>query len=109
MKKLLFCFIFYGGLACNSPKKKQQAKTEGIQKTEIFPVKSFFEAQVHFVDSLQLPVVKYTTVNNLTDTLLMSQGEFAKLARNFTSRYYITIDKPGITRRPDSQTNPCLA
>ncbi len=65
----------------------QDKKVEGQNETgkqEIFPVSAFVAGQLHVVDSLQLPVVKYTTTNNSTDTALISTLEMITLAKEFT-------------------------
>jgi hypothetical protein len=48
-----------------------------------FPVASYIGGQVHFVDSLQLPVTKSVTVNHKTALTSLSDAEFHKLALQF--------------------------
>lgn len=52
-------------------------------KHELFPVNSFLKDQVHIVDSLKLPVHKYITVDDKTDSALISREEFDSLANEF--------------------------
>ena len=82
MKKLIF-FVIVIALACNNQVEQQQDKGQALQKAEIFPVKSFFAGQIHLVDSLQLPVFKYVTHDNKTDSMLISLSEFSILASEF--------------------------
>ncbi len=96
MKKLIY-FAIVIALACNNQVEQHQDKGQALQKAEIFPVKSFFAGQIHLVDSLQLPVFKYVTHDNKTDSMLISLSEFSILASEFMepdislpslSRYY---------------------
>lgn len=73
-----FIIFFFFAVACHtSPAKKEVAR--------YFPVVAFFQGQIHDVDSLQLPVTEFTTVNNITDSVLLSMAEFKSLAANFIS------------------------
>lgn len=63
--------------ACNNKPEKESPA--------YFPVISFLNDQVRYVDSLQLPVQKLTTVNNQTDTVLIDIAEFKRLANEFTT------------------------
>lgn len=84
-------------MACNNQVEMQADQNPTGQKAEIFPVKSFFEGQVHIVDSLKLPVYKYTLIGNKADSILISLAEFKALVIEFIepditgpslSRYY---------------------
>lgn len=73
--------VVVAAAACRQPKKNNtQEQKVGA---EIFPVTNFIEGQIHLVDSFQLPTLKYTTVNNRTDSSLISLDEFKQLARDF--------------------------
>jgi len=96
MKKLIY-FVIIIALSCNNKVEPQRDKNQALQKVEIFPVESFFAGQIHLVDSLQLPVFKYITHDNKTDSVLISLNEFKILANEFMepditrlslSRYY---------------------
>lgn len=89
MKKLIY-FIIVIAFACNNQVEQPQNKDKAPQQPEIFPVKSFFTDQVHQVDSLQLPVFKYISYDNKTDSVLISLDEFKSLANEFV--------EPDITR-----------
>ena len=71
-------------VTCCAQPEQQAIEGQPGSKQEIFPVGSFIEGQVHLVDSLRLPVLKYTTVNNITDSALISQEEFESLTKEFT-------------------------
>lgn len=95
MKKLIYFIIITTVLACNNQAEQQQDKDQTPQKAEIFPVNSFFASQVHWVDSLQLPVFKYMTYDNKTDSVLISLNEFRILANEFMEP---DITRPSLSR-----------
>lgn len=68
-------------MSCSDQEKRHVGQDE--QKPDIFPVNSFLAEQIHFVDSLQLPVFKYTTINEIKDSILISIQEFKILANEF--------------------------
>ena len=80
MKKLVLivmgCYLF----GCNN--NAQQTSMEQDNQ-DFFPVNSFLRGQVYEVDSLKLPVYKYSTVDNKTDSVLLSSEEFDFLAEEF--------------------------
>lgn len=81
MRRYFLLLIVLSAAACHQNKKKD-TQTEK-QDVEIFPVTSFIEGQIHLVDSLQLPTLKYITANNRTDSSLISLEEFRQLAGEF--------------------------
>src|SRR6266849_3551438 len=48
-----------------------------------FPVADYIGGQLKFVDSLQLPITKSTTVNGKTALASLPDAEFRRLAANF--------------------------
>ncbi|HJU46288.1 MAG TPA: hypothetical protein VJ647_05855 [Chitinophagaceae bacterium] len=85
--------VVVAATACRQPKKNNtQEQKPGA---EIFPVTNFIEGQVHLVDSFQLPTLKYTTINNRTDSSLISLDEFRQLARDF---FQPDINDPEISK-----------
>lgn len=62
----------------HSENRKKQEETNNI-----FPITPFLAGQIHEVDSLKLPLTKYTTVNDRTDSVTMSTDEFKLLANEF--------------------------
>ena len=83
MKELLIVITSSTMLSCADPSKKPGSDREMAETQDIFPVSSFVAGQVHGVDSLQVPVLKYTTIDNKTDTVLISTAEFKTLAKEF--------------------------
>lgn len=80
-RSFLFLIIFFLAAGCKTSNKKN-TQTEK-QEVAIFPITSFIEGQLHLVDSFQLPVQKYITVNSKTDTALISIPDFKQLAQEF--------------------------
>lgn len=79
MKKLMLINLSCCFITCTSNIKPALLP----DKHELFPVNSFLKGQVHVVDSLKLPVHKYSTVDNKTDSVLISREEFDSLANEF--------------------------
>jgi hypothetical protein len=82
MKKLFIVITALLLAACNNPSGHQETKMTNDNQ-EYFPVTSFLSGQVNMVDSLQLPVLRFTTINGVTDTVLLSIAEFRALAQEF--------------------------
>jgi len=79
MKKLMLINLSCCFISCTNNIKPALLP----DKHELFPVNSFLKGQVHVVDSLKLPVHKYSTVDNRTDSVLISREEFDSLANEF--------------------------
>ena len=83
MKKLftigLICFL----TACKDRSVAKDERADGIKKTDVFPITSFLAGQIHEVDSLAQPIVKYTTNDGVTDSATISKEEFKRLANEF--------------------------
>src|SRR3989337_1271710 len=82
MKKWSLVMILCSVMGCNDA-SDGTAKPENEEGQAMFPVTAFIAGQVHEVDSLQLPVLKYVTRNNQTDSVLISVEEFRSLAKDF--------------------------
>ena len=78
MKKLSVILIW-----CLSACQNHSRETKKEEATNIFPVVSFFSGQIHKVDSLKLPITKYTIVNEKTDSVTITTDEFKLLANEF--------------------------
>lgn len=79
MKKLLLIITTVIAVSCGN----KEGKKEEVRKEEIFPVTSFIEGQIHLVDSFQSLTMRYNTVNDKTDTTLISVAEFKHIAQEF--------------------------
>ncbi len=76
-ENLLWLLLFVWSGAC-------QTKPAAPEETGYFPVADFIRNQVHYVDSLGFPLLKFTTLpQGRTDSANISQEEFAALAQNF--------------------------
>ncbi|MEO5997908.1 MAG: hypothetical protein ABIN89_14275 [Chitinophagaceae bacterium] len=81
MNKLIVIVMGCCLIACNNNNSKQPLVEEATH--DFFPVNNFLKGQVHEVDSLKPPVYKYSTINNKTDTILLTPDEFNSLAEEF--------------------------
>lgn len=75
---LVVIVFILSAIACHND---QSTKEE----TTFFPVATFLQGQIHSVDSLKLPVSKYITFNNRTDSASISITAFNNLATEFVS------------------------
>jgi hypothetical protein len=53
------------------------------QDTVFFPVTGYIAGQLKLIDSLQLPLVRYATINGRTDTTALTMAECRQLANAF--------------------------
>ena len=67
--------IFTGLTGCRNA--ENPVKETGAEK-QFYPIGGFIESQLHYLDSVPLPVIYYTTVNNITDTAIIEKSEFRK-------------------------------
>lgn len=81
MKNYLTIALAFSLFACNNNSSDKKLETEG--DVSFFPTASFFAGQVKMVDSLQLPVLKYVTVNGHTDTSQITTREMGLMATDF--------------------------
>lgn len=83
MKKQVFVFLilfsgtFYG---CN-----QAATSSGTVRIDkdFYPIGNFIRSQLIALDSMPLAVIKYTTVNQVTDTSVVDKQDFKDVAALF--------------------------
>jgi hypothetical protein len=92
MNKLFVVIIACTLAACNNPQVKPGAEMADHDQ-EYFPVTSFLSGQVNMVDSLQLPVLRFTTINGVTDTVLLSIAEFRETAGEFLQPDFSKLQK----------------
>lgn len=60
---------------------KQKSKDAGEEA--FFPALSFIKSQVSHIDTSLYPIMKITTIDNLSDTVYVKREEFRKLAEDF--------------------------
>ncbi|MBN8785938.1 MAG: hypothetical protein J0I84_02480 [Terrimonas sp.] len=82
-------------LACNNKNAASSAgqQNEDTTQKEFYPISGFIQAQIKKLDALPLAVIKYTTINNKTDTSIIEKNDFAAVAGYFTTP---DITAPGI-------------
>ncbi|MBS1662714.1 MAG: hypothetical protein JST68_16845 [Bacteroidetes bacterium] len=84
---LLAGALFFG--ACGSHKQPANTtKTDSLpaadsSKNAFFPVADFLESEILRIDSLPLPLKKFTTRNGKTDSIFILPAEFNTLAMKF--------------------------
>lgn len=61
----------------------QQTAAATPSEQEFFPVKAYLLGQLHTIDSLQLPVTRYSSAAGKADTSLLSTAECRLLAAGF--------------------------
>jgi hypothetical protein len=79
MKQVFIVFLILFNIACHEEKKSKEEE----KNPEIYPVSSFFRDEIKAVDSLRLPTVMVTTMNNRSDTTLISMDTFRTMANEF--------------------------
>ena len=92
MKKPVLILMGCCIIACNSNSRQRSA---GEESHEFFPATTFLKGQLHEVDSLKPAIHKYSTIDNKTDSVLLSPLEFDSLAEEFIKP---NINDPSIKR-----------
>jgi hypothetical protein len=71
--------------ACNNstPKKIIPAENKVEEKTSFFPVTSYLKGQVHEIKEKGLTPIKYTTINNHTDSVAIKFEMLDELVKEF--------------------------
>ena len=86
MKKQLFVFLIFLPLAFYNCRNNTTASS-GTKKDDAFktfyPVGSFINSQLIYIDSMPLAVLKYTTINHVTDTSIVDKKDFKDIAAIF--------------------------
>lgn len=83
MKYWFFGIIACLVISCKHEQKKARFATDPFPAAQIFPVVSFINGQVHLVDSMKPPIVRFTTYDKKTDTASLTDNEFRTLADDF--------------------------
>ena len=94
MKKQLFIFALLSTFLLyncrnNTTSSGQKDNADG----EFYPIGSFIRSQLMYIDSMPLAVIKYTTLDNITDTTLMEKNDFKATAADFMTP---DIGSPGL-------------
>lgn len=81
-----FCVSACGGHSTpssNPTRDSLSGQDSGAAKNQFFPVDDFLEAEILSVDSMPMAFWKYVTHDNLTDSVLITTGDFNTLALQF--------------------------
>src|SRR5258708_1033197 len=70
------------GSACTTPSTPPVQK-EDSTGTSFLPVADYLRAEISYVDSTPLAILKYTIRNNRADSAFIQQGEFNRLSKEF--------------------------
>ncbi len=82
------CFIFLIVLPCvlcncrNNSTASSGTKEDTTAKA-FYPIGSFIRSQLIYIDSMPLAVLKYTTINHITDTSIIEKKAFKAIAAAF--------------------------
>ncbi|MFT3702946.1 MAG: hypothetical protein QM802_11270 [Agriterribacter sp.] len=84
----LLCLLFFSVIT-ESCKNKGEDKTnqeQGDSTTKnYYPVTSYINGQIMYLDSVPLAIIKYTISNNKIDTSITEKKDFAAIAAQFAS------------------------
>ena len=85
MKNYVIAVVIILFSACNTATKKKIIATEnkGEEKSNFFPVTSYLKGQVHEIKEKGLTPIKYTTINNHTDSVLIKFETLDELVKEF--------------------------
>ena len=89
MKRDILCIALSAILIATSCNNKPAASAgqgdKDAAQNEYYPIGGFIQSQLKKLDSLPLAIIKYTTVNNTTDTAITDKKDFAAIAGYFAS------------------------
>ena len=95
MKYFCTCLTMILLTACSGKDATNEKEKNNDGPDQIYPVSLFFQEQIHEVDSLKLPTVKYSVTNLRKDTAAISMEEFKALAKEFVDS---DITQPAIRK-----------
>jgi uridine kinase len=86
-KRFLIIILIFTAAACknNSQSSSSANQQQDSAQKEFYPISSFIQAQLKKLDSLPLAIIKYTTINNQTDTAIMEKKDFVAVAGYFAT------------------------
>ncbi len=83
MKKQLFLLALLSTLALYNCRNNTSPGQKDNADREFYPIGSFIHSQLLYIDSMPLAVIKYTTLDNITDTAIMGKNDFKTIADTF--------------------------
>ena len=83
MKKQLFLLVLLSTLALYNCRNNTSPEQKDNADGEFYPIGSFIRSQLMYIDSMPLAVIKYTTLDNITDTAILEKSDFKTIAAAF--------------------------
>ena len=86
MKKRLFIFFTFLPFAlynCTNNNASSDQSKEDTAGKAFYPVGNYIHSQLDYIDSMPLAVIKYTTIDNVTDTSIIEKQDFKDIAAAF--------------------------
>lgn len=86
MTRYIIPVLFFALAACSSNEKKTAEPAEApIQSQSFFPVTSYLKGQLYDIKQKGLTPIKYTTIKEHTDSVLVKFEDLETLAKEFLS------------------------
>ncbi|MGN6493249.1 MAG: hypothetical protein ACTHLE_14715 [Agriterribacter sp.] len=89
---IVFLFIALAG--CNNTDESNESGSDNTSK-QYYPIASYIESQLNYLDSVPLAIMHYTTINNVTDTSITEKKDF----RNSVGGAFIQSDISGAEQK----------
>lgn len=86
---LLFSIVL---ISC---KNRESSTEENGQEKQFYPISSYIESQLKYLDSVPLAIIHYTTINNVTDTGITEKKDF----RNSVGASFIESDISSVEQK----------
>ncbi|RTL57143.1 MAG: hypothetical protein EKK37_13915 [Sphingobacteriales bacterium] len=78
---IVFSLIFFSN--CKPKVKPGETARAEEKKKEFLPVIEFLAGEIKHVDTVPYTLVKYTTINDRTDSVIISRPEFRNMTKEF--------------------------
>ncbi|MBI1782111.1 MAG: hypothetical protein HYR66_12210 [Sphingobacteriales bacterium] len=87
MKKIIYlALVVFAEILFSDCKVKEKPKENAVteeKKKEFLPVIEFLAGEIKHVDTVPYTLVKYTTINNHTDSVIINRPEFRNITNEF--------------------------
>jgi hypothetical protein len=87
MKKIVYLlFVVFTAVLFSDCKPKEKPKENAVtdeKKKEFLPVIEFLTGEIKHVDTVPYTLVKYTTINDHTDSAIINRPEFRNITNEF--------------------------
>ncbi|MGN6435410.1 MAG: hypothetical protein ACTHMM_02715 [Agriterribacter sp.] len=97
MSKFSFvtAFLLIALYGCNNSSESSSDNGEDNSTKQYYPIASYIESQLKYLDSVPLAIMHYTTINNVTDTTIAEKKDF----RNSVGAAFIQSDISGTEQK----------